>query len=54
MDEVSEDVAIVIVKVTLKVVFLLNCQPRRLRGLTGSVFDHRSLPREFQSPRGHI
>jgi len=27
---------------------------RRLCGLTGSVLDHRSLPPEFESRRGHI
>ena len=26
----------------------------RLRGLVGSVLDHRSLPPEFESRRGHI
>ena len=27
---------------------------RRLRGLTGSASDHRSLPPEFDSRRGHV
>ena len=28
--------------------------PERLRGLIGSALDHRSLPPEFESRRGHI